>query len=543
MTLDQKINDLLNLLRARYPDWADFDQIDFVDDEIAYKQATAVKAQKWLNRAELDRLIETGDFDLFVEQLITLSRDNNLLFRRVPSQGDTAVLHHPALDKPSFCTAVRNLLHSDRPSPDRLQTFSDYCATHALPNKWPLPTYLLFIAQPEREMFVKPHAASWFLKFMGVNQTVVAPPTAVVYAAILEQANKLQAALRSYGATDKIGLQSFIWVCYRESKKRTGRLNPKGQVDLDVPPTKPLPPVVQYEVAPATAVLKEPKAKQLNTAPNQPDYPLAQFAAETGYPETDLGQWAQAIERKGQAVFYGPPGTGKTFAAEKMAQHLIGGEDGFTELIQFHPAYAYEDFMQGIRPFTRDNAIHYKMVSGRFMQFCDQARGRNGRCVLIIDEINRANLASVFGELMYLLEYRRRDISLSGGGRFSIPANVRILGTMNTADRSIALVDHALRRRFAFIHLSPNENVLRQFHKNTGFNIDGLTAVLRRLNNQIGDPHYRVGHTYFLRRDLAAQLEAIWRMEIEPYLEEYFFDQPDRIETFRWEKLGMGNGE
>ena len=539
MTFDRRINELLALLRARYPDWGSFDHAGFVDDETVYKRATAVKAQNWLNRAELDSLIEAGSFDLIVERLIALSRDNNLLFRRVPSQGDTAVLHHPTLDKPSFCTAVRNLLHSDRPSPARLQTFSDYCAAHDLSNKWPLPTYLLFIAQPEREMFVKPHAASWFLKFMGVNQTVVAPPTAVMYAAILEQADKLQAALHSYGAADKIDVQSLIWVCYQESRKRTGRLNPKGQVDLDVPPTKPLADT-HYEIVPAKAILKEPAASKLETATiSQPAYPLPQFAAKTGYAEAELGQWAQAIARKGQAIFYGPPGTGKTFMAEKMAQHLIGGGDGFTELIQFHPAYAYEDFMQGIRPFTRHNAIHYEMTPGRFMQFCDQARQRDGRCVLIIDEINRANLASVFGELMYLLEYRDQDIPLSGGGRFSIPPNIRILGTMNTADRSIALVDHALRRRFAFIHLPPNYDVLRRFHQDRDFNADRLTAVLRRLNNQIGDPHYHVGHAFFLRRDLAAQIEAIWRMEIEPYLEEYFFDQPDRVEMFRWEKLGM----
>ncbi len=538
MVSNRKITDLITLVRRRYDDWMDFDHPSFVADEVAYKQATITKARDLLSQPELDNLIAAGEFDLFLERLVTLSRDNNLLFRRVPSQGDTAVLHHPDLDKASFCTAVRNLLHGDRPSPARLQSFSDYCAAHDLPNKWPFPTYLLFIAHPDQEMFVKPRTAAWFLKFMGVNRTVAAPPTAVVYTAIREQTQAMFNALLPYGVHDFVDVQGFLWVCYREGKERIGRLNAKGQVDLDVPPTKPLPPT-HYEIVPETAVLREtgPNMEDNDSTTPHSSYPLSQCAQETGYKEENLAQWVQAIERKGQAILYGPPGTGKTFMAEKLARHLVGGGDGFVELVQFHPAYAYEDFMQGIRPFTRDGAIHYEMVPGRFMQFCEKARGRNGRCLLIIDEINRANIARVFGELMYLLEYRDREIPLSGGGRFSIPANVHLIGTMNTADRSIALVDHALRRRFAFIHLPPNYDILRQFHHNSSVNIDHLITTLHRLNNQIADPHYHIGTTFFLRHDLDTQLEAIWRMEIEPYLEEYFFDQPDTVAAFRWEKI------
>ena len=177
-----------------------------------------------------------------------------------------------------------------------------------------------------------------------------------------------------------------------------------------------------------------------------------------------MGRWVRAIERKGQAIIYGPPGTGKTFIAEKLALHLIGGGDGFQEVVQFHPAYAYEDFVQGIRPKARpDGSLDYPVVPGRFLDFCDRSRSCQGRCVLVIDEINRANLSQVFGELMYLLEYRNREVPLASGGMFQIPENVRLIGTMNTADRSIALVDHALRRRFAFLALYPNYEVLSKF--------------------------------------------------------------------------------
>lgn len=271
----------------------------------------------------------------------------------------------------------------------------------------------------------------------------------------------------------------------------------------------------------------------------KPEYPLSQFAAATGFDLQELENWVRAVERKGQVIFHGPPGTGKTFAAEHLARHLVGGGDGFYELVQFHPAYAYEDFMQGIRPKPRpDGRLDYPVVPGRFLQFIEESRECNDRCVLIVDEINRANLARVFGELMYLLEYRDREIPLAAGGTLRIPSNVRIIGTMNTADRSIALVDHALRRRFAFLALYPNYDILQTYHSATGFDPAHLISVLRRLNKQINDPHYEVGITFFLRDDLADQLEDIWRMEIEPYLDEYFFDQPEKARAFGWDRIG-----
>jgi 5-methylcytosine-specific restriction protein B len=266
---------------------------------------------------------------------------------------------------------------------------------------------------------------------------------------------------------------------------------------------------------------------------------LSQCAQETFFDEAKLKRWIRATERKKQAILYGPPGTGKTFIAEKLAQHLVGG-DGFSELMQFHPAYSYEDFIQGIRPQSKDGALTYPLVSGRFLEFCEKAKSCQGLCVLIIDEINRANLAQVFGELMYLLEYRNKKIRLAGSGElFCIPENVRIIGTMNTADRSIALVDHALRRRFAFIEIRPNYDVLRQYHEKneTGFKVDGLIETLKRLNKAIADKHYEIGISFFLTENLADELEDIWQMEIEPYLEEHFYDQLEKVDEFRWDKI------
>jgi len=270
-----------------------------------------------------------------------------------------------------------------------------------------------------------------------------------------------------------------------------------------------------------------------------PRYTLEKCSYETGFDVGVLRRYLRAIERKRQIIFYGPPGTSKTYLARHLAKHITGGTDGIWEIVQFHPAYAYEDFIQGIRPQLEKGQLKYDMVPGKFLKFIEKASKRNGKCVLIIDEINRANLARVFGELMYLLEYRNEKISLAGGGNLEIPDNVRVIGTMNTADRSIALVDHALRRRFAFIPLWPDYNILRKYHENnnTGFNVEPLIEVLKKLNTQIGDRHYEIGQAFFMRRDISEQIEDIWRMEIEPYLEEYFFDQPEKTNEFRWEKV------
>lgn len=139
---------------------------------------------------------------------------------------------------------------------------------------------------------------------------------------------------------------------------------------------------------------------------------------------------------------------------------------------------------------------------------------------------------------MYLLEYRTNEIPLAGGGTFRIPQNVRLIGTMNTADRSIALVDHALRRRFAFIPLRPRFEVLHRYHQDTGQSVEPVIEKLTQINKAIGDPNYHLGVTLFMDPELESKLETIWRMEIEPYLEEYFFDDPGTVERFRWEKVG-----
>ncbi|MFT3834582.1 MAG: AAA family ATPase [Micropruina sp.] len=235
----------------------------------------------------------------------------------------------------------------------------------------------------------------------------------------------------------------------------------------------------------------------------------------------------ELLRDRPQLIFYGPPGTGKTYIAQALASHLAGDN---IRLVQFHPAYSYEDFFEGYRPVE---AGGFALKPGPLRKVVDAARENPSTpYVLIIDEINRGNLAKIFGELYFLLEYRDQQVDLlyatGDDVGFSLPENVFIIGTMNTADRSIALVDAAMRRRFAFVPLHPSEpptrDVLRRWLLDT--KRDPVIAdLLDELNARIEDPDFKIGPSYFMRSAVHAErgLERAWRTAILPLLEEHHY--------------------
>ncbi|MDA2805063.1 AAA family ATPase [Nocardiopsis suaedae] len=260
------------------------------------------------------------------------------------------------------------------------------------------------------------------------------------------------------------------------------------------------------------------------------DWPAesAPLADRLLFPRGWVAETLELLRDKRQLLLYGPPGTGKTYLALALAE-FVAGEDR-TELVQFHPSFAYEDFVEGLRPQVReDGSLTYAPEDGPFKRIAEAARNDPAHpYFLVIDEFNRANTAKVFGELYFLLEYRDRRITLQyarESASFSLPENLFVVGTMNTADRSIALVDSALRRRFAFRALSPDKAPL-----------DGLLArwlgekerdstparLLEELNRRIGDSARLIGPSFLMTTRTGSRegLRLVWESEIIPLLEE-----------------------
>jgi len=280
--------------------------------------------------------------------------------------------------------------------------------------------------------------------------------------------------------------------------------------------------------------------------PGQSSSSFGELANELYLPASFLEEIHALLEDKKQVIFQGPPGTGKTYVAQKLAEHLAGSEDRVT-LVQFHPSYAYEDFVQGYRPTLENGNAGFKLRPGPLVKAAEQAQAESGaKHFIIIDEINRGNLAKVFGELYFLLEYRDREINLQYTDEpFALPENLYIIGTMNTADRSIALVDLALRRRFYFVEFHPDrwpmEGLLHRYLEKNPPAVDwDVAGLVDRANALLSDePHAAIGPSHFMKPGLdEATVERIWKYGVLPYIEERLFGQgDDRLADFDLSKL------
>jgi MoxR-like ATPase len=287
------------------------------------------------------------------------------------------------------------------------------------------------------------------------------------------------------------------------------------------------------------------KLPKLGSRP--PAKTLQALAEELLLSEEFLKEIYLLLNDKRQVIFQGPPGTGKTYVAQALAECLARTEDR-VKLVQFHPSYAYEDFVRGFRPtITENSQAGFDLQDGPLLRAAQEARKEpDAKHFLIIDEINRGNIAKVFGELYFLLEYRDKKISLQYQREpvetFSLPENLYIIGTMNTADRSIALVDLALRRRFYFIEFHPDnepvKSVLRKW-LGEGSELKWVADVVEEANKQLEEyKHAAIGPSYFMKDDLDEKMvERIWEHSVLPYIKELLFGDDARIEQLQLKAL------
>ncbi len=290
----------------------------------------------------------------------------------------------------------------------------------------------------------------------------------------------------------------------------------------------------------------------------------------------DVADWVDIeslLRAKKQIILEGPPGSGKTYVTRLFARYLAGVPlqgvpDEHVEIVQFHQSYGYEDFVAGIRPVTSENGtLTYETRPGVFIEMCKRAAAHPDETfVLIIDEINRGNLSRIFGELLYGLEYRDQPVRMQYPVQFgdetvqylTIPANLFLIGTMNSTDRSLAMIDYALRRRFYFWRLLPVENgralvLERWLAAQEDLDPAGRALLLNAfvsLNNEISrhlGADYQIGHSYFMLNDGQLgdpdALDRVWRYAIEPLLREYFHTRHDaetQIVALRSQLLASG---
>ena len=485
---------------------------DFEANEVTYKLEVAAKVNMARERFQSG----TAGWEDLLRRAFT-SKLNNLTNYRE---------HDPFLkwmnSDPDQCRgALHALWSADGPPEERLQGFCDQVPADTLGTlgmRLSIGSFLLMAEDVHRLPPVKisPFREAWKLAGRGHGPTGVGP--GAVYGDILRFLDDLVRDGRNWPVPlrDRLDAQGAVWWSTRPDEGKTGT----------DPPDPP---------------------------PDAGSYNLEHARQDLFLSAAEIESLVKLLKRKKNLVLQGPPGTGKTYVAQRLAWLLTGERStDRIEAVQFHQSYGYEDFVRGYRP---TDTAGFDLQDGPFLRFCARAREAPDRPhVLIIDEINRGNLSRIFGELLMLIEADKRDPAWAvrtvyarpDEPAFHVPANLHLIGAMNTADRSLALVDYALRRRFAFSTVKPafgsqgfdrhlaDGGVPEPMRRRIRTRLEALNRQIRE-HPQLGEG-FQIGHSYFCRPPKGLAAAAAWngwytdvvRYEIEPLLHEYWFDDAER---------------